>query len=513
MSAKHFLSRLSLLLSQAQTLFAHQEALHTARFALPHELSPLLAPTLDHPASLLLGESPFRQVLRVIPTPTRPELGNLLVISRTRGGKGLLATSELLTWQHSVVVNDIKGELFARTAGYRQTLGKVFVIDPTGVGHTFDPLEGRHTEDKLYSSAKHLLFDPHEKDGVVFTQRAAKMLTFLFLGAREERIRPLPYARRMIDLGLKDAARRLQTLSPRLSTGFLYQPFEDTNFEDDGFLISSWGTLVSRLFPLLTENVLRCFSGSDFTPESLMCAQRPVTVYLRWPEADLLSLSPLVRLIWESLIYDLITAYDQRLGKNCKPVLLLMDEAGRSAIPNLPEYASTVCGRGISLMVFIQTLSQLDAVYGRARSDDLRNNCESQIYYRPSSQETAEYIERCLGKKSGFAYSQSTHGETKTSQASSEQAVPLLSADQIKRLEDERVILFHRNLAPFYARRMDCRRFALLRERGRLPAPKLPALPSFESALSQLTESGADQPALDPAIFEWRRGEPYSNYN
>lgn len=513
MSAKHLLYRLSLLLSQTQALFARQEALYTARFALPHELSPLLSPTLDHPTALLLGESRFDHVLRVVPTLKRPELGNLLVTSRTRGGKGLLATSQLLTWKHSVVVNDIKGELFARTAGYRHTLGEVFVLDPTGIGHRFDPLEGRQTEDKLYSSAKHLLFDPHEKDGVAFTQRAAKMLTYLFLGAREEHIRPLPYVRQMINLGLKGAALRLQARSPRLSTGFLYQPFEDTNFEEDGYLVSSWGTLVSRLFPLLTENILRCFSGSDFSPQALMCADKPITVYLRWPEADLLSLAPLVRLIWESLIYGLITTYDQRLGKNCKPVLLLMDEAGRSAIPNLPEYASTVCGRGISLMVFIQTLSQLDAIYGKARSDELLNNCDSQLYYRPSSQDTAEYIERCLNKKSGFAHSQSSHGETKTSEASSEQAVPLLPAHRIKQLKDEDVILFHRNLAPIFARRMDCRRFALLRERGRILAPALPPLPPFEDALLKIAGSEDNPPALDSAIFEWRRGGPYSDYN
>ncbi len=43
-------------------------------------------------------------------------------IAPTRGGKGLLATSQLLSWQHSVIVNDIKGELFQQTAGYRSTV-------------------------------------------------------------------------------------------------------------------------------------------------------------------------------------------------------------------------------------------------------------------------------------------------------------------------------------------------------------------------------------------------------
>jgi type IV secretion system protein VirD4 len=244
-----------------------------------------------------------------------------------------------------------------------------------------------------------------------------------------------------------------------------------------------------------------------------MCQDKPITVYLRWPEADLLSLSPLVRLVWESLIYNLITLYDQRLGKNCQPVLLLMDEAGRSGIPNLPEYASTVAGRGISLMVFVQSLSQLDALYGKARSDDLRNNCESQIYYRPSSQETAEYLERCLGKKSGFAHSQSTQGEAKPTEAASEQAVPLLPAHTIKQLDDEEVILFHRNLAPFKARRMDWRRYRLLRARAQLPASQLPTLPPLESALSQTlgSETATALPSLDSTLFQWGSRSSFAN--
>src|SRR3712207_7418708 len=49
-------------------------------------------------------------------------------------------------------------------------------IDPTGIGHRYDPLEGKYTEDELLSAATHLLFKPQEGDGVIFTQRATVML-------------------------------------------------------------------------------------------------------------------------------------------------------------------------------------------------------------------------------------------------------------------------------------------------------------------------------------------------
>jgi hypothetical protein len=43
-----------------------------------------------------------------------------------------------------------------------------------------------------------------------------------------------------------------------------------------------------------------------------------VTVYIRWKEQDLLALSPLVRLLWGSLIDELTTTFDGRGGKAVK---------------------------------------------------------------------------------------------------------------------------------------------------------------------------------------------------
>jgi type IV secretion system protein VirD4 len=234
---------------------------------------------------------------------------------------------------------------------------------------------------------------------------------------------------------------------------------------------------------LLTEETVCCFSGSDFTAQSIMQSKKPVTIYLTWPERDLLSLSPLVRLVWKSLIDELTYIYDSANGQNCRPVLLLVDEAGRTAIPSLSEFATTINGRGISLWMAIQSLSQLDAVYGRARARILRDNMDSQIYYRPCDQETAEYLQKCLGYQSGFAQSETTHEGTVSSSGKSEREIPLFTAQAIKQLEDEDIILFHRNLAPIKARRMDWRRLERLAERTRVTAPVLSQLQKPEEAV------------------------------
>jgi type IV secretion system protein VirD4 len=451
------------------------QALHRARFARAFEVWPLLSPSFA-PDGVLLGTRRVllsQRLATIRKTKQRPELGNLLIVAPTRSGKGLLAVSQLLAWHHSVIVNDIKGDLFTQTAGFRSLLGPVYVLDPTGAGHAYDPLQGKATEDALYSSAAHLL---HHADGQdIFTQRATMMLACIFEAATKERVAALPYARAMLRTGHMACAQRLQAVFPELATRFLDVTLETVN-PNDRFLLSAWGTLTARMHPLLTETVVRSLAHSDFTPEQIMTSNRPVTVYMRWREQDLVALSPLVRLLWGSLIDELVSTYDRRAGKDCQPVMLLIDEAGRTAIPSLADHATTVVGRGISIWLAVQSLSQLEVVYGKARAQVLRDNMESQLYYRPTDVATARYVEDRCGRQSAYAHHMTEQHDGHTSEGRSEQPIPLLSAHDFLRYKDHEVIGFHRALPPFKLARMDWRQHPLLQQRRRVPAPALPTL-------------------------------------
>jgi len=453
------------------------QALHRARFAHLDEVWPLLSASFPFDG-VLLGTRRFlfsKRLVTVRQTKHRPELGNLLIVAPTRSGKGLLAVSQLLTWHHSVIVNDIKGDLFTQTAGFRSLLGPVYVLDPTGVGHAYDPLQGKATEDAFYSSAAHLLHQAEAHDQI-FTQRATTMLACIFAAAKGEGIAALPYARMMLRAGLAACVEQLHTISPELATVFLDVSLESASFTDR-FLLSAWGTLTARMRPLLTETVVRSLAHSDFTAEQIIRSPKPVTVYLRWKEQDLLTLSPLVRLLWGSLIDELVTTYDQRAGRGCQAVMLLIDEAGRTAIPSLADHATTVVGRGISIWLAVQSLSQLEVVYGKARAQVLRDNMESQLYYRPTDVATARYVEERCGRQSAYAHQTTEQQGGHTSEGRSEQAIPLLSAHDFLRYKDHEVIGFHRSLPPFKLERMDWRLHPILQKRRMVPPLQLPALP------------------------------------
>jgi type IV secretion system protein VirD4 len=498
MTIKRFFYHMWVLFSRMTAFFANSRHLHTARFASLHEIDHLLSPIFEKlGTSLLLGTSSWNHIAAVRQTHDRPELGNLLICAPPRSGKSMLAISQLLTWPHSVIVNDIpKGELFQKTAGYRQTLGPVYVINPVaGVGHRYDPFEGRYSERALGTLAHHLLFDPQDHDPIFF-KRAKKMLTQMCRAARmengregAERYRILPYVGNLLTTkGFQGTAEYLQHLNPELATKFLAEEIAKAHF-DDRFLSSCWGTLDTLLWPLLTDDVIRCFTGSDFTPEELMTGNRPATVYVHIPESELAPLSPLVRLLFGSFIDGLTATYDQiaKTGHQqaCRPVLILADEAGRSAIPQLADAAQTVLGRNIYLWIAVQSLSSLELVYGRERAQILKDSVETQLYFRPTDLPTAEHLERRFGRHSRFATSQTRYAGKGGSEGFSEQGIPVMTAQEIMRASNKTVFALHRDNWPMILSRLEYYRDSLLARRAALPPPPLKPLPQLALAESQ----------------------------
>jgi len=193
------LSRFSEFLSKH---FSKQEHLHTARWALLHELDRLSIPVSNVSQKLtafLICLGQFKQVFVVQPTPIQKELGNIFIIGKTRAGKGLNIGANLLRWPFPTVINDIKREHWDLTAGFREEglNGKSYLFDPRGIGHRFDPLEGKETESDLQSAATTLLYRQNEGQNKIFTESAITMLTQIFLAARLEEQRPLPLLRRL----------------------------------------------------------------------------------------------------------------------------------------------------------------------------------------------------------------------------------------------------------------------------------------------------------------------------
>ena len=473
--------------------------LYTADWAKLHNIKPLLKPKPGLP-SLLLGEGPYHLPLRVYPTRTKPQLGNVLTIGPSQCGKSTKEKAQIADWDGSVVVNDIKDELRPATAGWRNVVGegKVYTVDFTGrrAGNCFDPLEGRVTEGELYRAAKHLLYNPEEKEKY-WTQRATWMLSRLFLAARILGLRPLPFVARLLPLGLNHAAARLGDISHELASSFLeaeYVPFKDYDGEsrsrDD-----AWTTLSAALRPILTPDILRTFQGSDFSAEDILFSKEPVTVYFCWPEEELEDLQLLIKFVWESLVHDIKRLCRLYPNRPRQKLLLSLDEAGITGLPRLPEDIATLNGRGVSFSLTAQDIEQFTTLYGQSRAKTLMNNIESKITHRQASYDTIRYFQLLLDYKSGYAHSNNRHGELR-SEGESEREVPLLTVRQFQELDDEDVVILYRDVPPIWARRLSVTVSPVLEKRLLMLPPPLPALsapppfPAFPTYRRSLLGSG-----------------------
>ena len=489
---KNFLYHLYLWFSRVSAWLSTVQRLYTARYAFLHETAKIAIPKADiakKMPAILLAVGKFDQVLTVSPRDTQQELGNVLLEGKTRVGKGLNIETNCLTWPYPFIANDIKKELWWRTAGFREQGldGKSLQFDPRGHGARFDPLEGLETESDLQSAAATLLFRPNEGENQIFTDTAITMLTQIFIAATLEGERGLPFTYKMMNEGFYGTATTLEIISekhnyyPNLATTFLDISYDKADF-NSRFLRDCWSTLTRRMRRILTKESVRCFTGSDFTAKDIITSgEHPLSVYLCWPEQHLLSLAPLIELVWDSLFNGMTGYYDDVQGKGCYRVLTVLDEIFRTGLPKLKDYATTAAGRDISLLVSAQSDSQFYAAYGQYAAEVLKEQFDHIVKYRPApaANRTAQHYEESLGYTSGFAQSKTDH-ENGTSQGESEQKIPLLPGHETKLLKPRRVIVQIDGERSTIAKRLDWREFPVLTQRQRIPPPQLSVLPPLE---------------------------------
>jgi len=135
-------------ISMGLSLFAAaldtSEKLYTDRLAYKHELNNLDITTFDG-NHLLIGEGKYGQVYGVKPTKISPELGNMIKLGTTRYGKSTAELCQIVDFEGSQIIFDIKREIYPKVAGYLETRGRLINIDLSrGLGDRYDPLQGAY---------------------------------------------------------------------------------------------------------------------------------------------------------------------------------------------------------------------------------------------------------------------------------------------------------------------------------------------------------------------------------
>jgi type IV secretion system protein VirD4 len=334
--------------------------------------------------------------------------GHALIVAPTGAGKSRgVAVPNLLHWDGSAVVLDIKGELTHTTAAFRRNvLGqKIVVLDPwkltTPTPDTFNPIDmvaqaGPNLPDLAYQFAAMLGEDgSHIKDR--FWQERAEALiagVIACLCILKERKGDRCFGEVWRMLHANEAIYQLAVrvdeseilmgeFAARVLSGFL-QTVEVTR---SGIL----STAESLIRVFASEPVREAVGSTSFDIDDLRRGA-PLTIYIVIPPEKLASHGALLRL-WLSAFMSVLTS---RRVRPAKPTLLMLDEVAQLGhMPQLRSIVTLSRGYGVRAMLFVQSLEQLTRVY--PDSGSLVENCSVIATFGHTARSMSETMAKTLG--------------------------------------------------------------------------------------------------------------------
>lgn len=501
-----FLVGLALAVRRARKVGGRTDSHGSARWA---EAEDIEATGLLHAAGVYVGGWSHRG--RTLPLRhDGPQ--HVLGFAPARSGKGVgWVVPTLLSWPHSVLVNDIKGENWALTAGWRRrTLGSVCLkFDPTcddGSAARYNPLlEVRKGPQEIrdVQNIADVLVDPDGDGGKDHWDMTAQeilagtILHVLYVGPKRSLRGCLDFLtnpERKIEDVLKDmittehdpsgaqgwrhpitgAPTHTHPAVARAARALLNKS------ENERSSVLSSATKFLSLYhdDLVADNTSVC----DFSITDLMHHERPVSLYLTVPPSDLSRVRPLVRLLINQIGRRLTERMDFEGGLHTPHyrhrLLLMLDEfATLGRLDFLQTQLSYLPGYGIKAFLIVQDLSQLYAAYGRDES--IVSNCDIRVAYAPNKVETARLL-------SDMAGAMTVHKETRTytgnrlnpvlmhvlaSEQESHRA--LLTPDEALRLPPDAALVFVSGSRPILGRKLHYFRDSRFAERARIAAPEV----------------------------------------
>lgn len=387
-------------------------------------------------------------------------LEHILAFAPTGSGKGVgLVLPTLLSWLHSVLVLDIKGENWRLTSGWRAMLGhRILKFDPTAETGSirYNPLaEVRIGTGHEIADAQNIavmIIDPDGKGLADFWAKSgyawltgAILYTLYRIRRDEGRVASLPDVDKVLTavgdgLNVLLADMAAFTADTEAATSLIRSAAQEMQDraaqEQSGVHSSSKVDLSLYRDPIIARNI----AASDFTLNDLMNGDRPAALYMIIPPSDIDRLRPLLRIILNLYMRRLM----QNVGADGKPafkyrLLLLLDEF--TSIGKLEIFERSLAfmrGYGLKAFLIIQDLMQLQGTYGKENS--IVGNCQVRVAYAPNDVATAKTLSDMCGKTTIVQKKRSTRRRVfqvfggDVTDNSHETGRPLMTHDEIMRL-------------------------------------------------------------------------------
>lgn len=411
-----------------------------------------------------------------------------IVEAPTRSGKGVgIVIPNLLSWQESVVVLDVKRENWDATAGFRQKFGQAVYLfnptDPEGRTARYNPLGyiDRTDPDQVVIELQKIatmLFVAPERGEPFWTDSART--AFVGVGAYLA-VADLPFTigsiyRLMTTGDTRGYFRKvLDDRALDLSQGCRNALADFTSGADNTFA-GIVQTVTSKLSLWLNPRVDAATEESDFDLRELRT--KPMSIYLGVSPDELDRVAPLYNLLFQQLI-DL-NVRDLPDSETPLQVLVILDEFARIGRAQVIASAfSYVAGYGIRLLPVIQSRSQLRAVYGEHVANEIVANCGVEVAFTPKELRVANELSERIGYvgQESVTKSLTIHGIlANRSKSMSDQRRALLLPQELMQFPDGELLLLRGGIPPIHGDKI--RFYADGRFRSRvIAAPVVPPIP------------------------------------
>jgi len=410
---------------------------------------------------------------------------HVLVFAPTRSGKGVgVVIPTLLSWPHSVLVHDLKGENWALTAGARKRMRQVCLrfapASADGDGARYNPLAEVRlrtpNEIRDVRNIVQMIIDPDGK-GLPdhWSREGSAFLTGMILdqlyNGREQTLSGLET--RLCDpsqpiddtlaqimraehdpegaMGWSDA-RGIPTRTHPIIARAMRSMLDKSPNERSGVISEVKGFLELYRDPVIAANT----SVSDFRITDLMNHHRPVSLYIVVPLAHKNSLKPIIRLLLSQILHRLTERLEYRNGRAVTGyqhrLLLMIDEfpsLGRLDV--FAESLALVAGYGIKACLIAQDLSQIHAAYGH--DEAITSNCHTRVAFTPNRIETARLLSQMTGETT-VRHAHRTVSSSGASISEPEVARPLITPDEVMRLGGNEALIFTSGRPAIRARKL-----------------------------------------------------------
>lgn len=397
-------------------------------------------------------------------TASLQQYPHVMLAAPTGSGKGVgVVIPNLLNWNHSVIVLDIKLENWTLTAGFRKQHGhEVYLFNPLSperLTHRWNPLAYISEDPNLrvddVQAIGQILFPDIDGTDPIWSASCRSLFTGLVLYLIETPGKPVTLGQVAREAYSGDDKRWKKIVEARQAEGNALSQACAASLLDyvntsDNTRTSIRKTFTSR-FDLFTNPIIdAATSANDFDISAVR--KRRISIYLGITPNTLDRLAPLLNLFFQQVV-DLNTRELPEHNKALKYQCLLLPDEFRSLgkMKVLVNGIAFFRGYGLRVLPIFQAPSQVREVYGDDAAKTFFKNHHIRLAYTPADIDDATEISRELGnftykatsKSKPMAFSKGTQ-----SQSESDQARALLLPQEVKDIGEDEAIIFAKGCKP-----------------------------------------------------------------